>query len=211
MRLWCVASVVISLAGCATALDRLADRIRARPWHLNQVALPDADDAASLLASLERRIADRLSAVIVYGETASYGDDIAGLSFIADGKPHILIKAALSSRARLVVLAHEGGHLLQPPFIGNQASEVFAAGVGFLVCRRLGKPMDEFHEGYLAQLKSDLDVLVTFRADIEYAASALVPVPVIAPGPVSRAAVIDTEDRDVDRDRHDGHPAWQVD
>jgi hypothetical protein len=81
----------------------------------------------------------------------------------------IALDGTLSPNAKLQVLAHEAGHILQPEGLTKAESEVFADAVALLVT---GDDVHVFSH-YLAGSKSGLGVLRIYRREIQWAARVL--------------------------------------
>ena len=90
-----------------------------------------------------------------------------------DGTEHVVrviaLNSTLSPNARLEVLAHEAGHLLQPPGLTDDEGQVFADAVSYLVTRGNRRT----YARYLSGHKSSLRVLKTYRREIQWAAKVL--------------------------------------
>ena len=113
-----------------------------------------------LWTTLERRL----------GWTVKFEDLNANLYGMTD-TPHriILINSSLSWNGRYAVLAHEGGHALQPSFISDTQGEAFAESVAALVAH---DGLWE-HARYIARVRSDIFVLVVEWRAIYRAAAIL--------------------------------------
>jgi hypothetical protein len=87
----------------------------------------------------------------------------------------IWIKRSLSVNAQFEVLAHEAGHLLQPPALADDAlSQLFAELVGVGVQHFYGSATaDETGAAYLSQFKYTFGAARAMRHDIDYAVKAL--------------------------------------
>ena len=81
----------------------------------------------------------------------------------------IVLDSSLSADAKLEVLAHEAGHLLQPPGLVGDEGQVFADAVSYLVTRGNRRT----YARYLSGHKSALSVLRTYRREIRWAAKVL--------------------------------------
>lgn len=201
--MWCL--LFVWLASCHP-LERYAREIRATPWIEQTAVVPEGDDAKLAAERLTVRIREQLVAIVVYSGMEDYGG-VLGLTL--RNERHILVHKDLGWNARLVVLAHEAGHLLQPRMLTDAESEVFVEGVSWLVGRRLhGDFADEAHRRYLAQYKALLWVWRAYRADILYAVELLAPPERIdwradgAFGPDAFVPAIDLEDREGQNPNH---------
>lgn len=81
----------------------------------------------------------------------------------------IALDGTLSPNAKLQVLAHEAGHILQPEGLSRVEAEVFADAVAYLYTHDDGPVFAR----YLAGNKSGLHVLKTYRREIKWAARVL--------------------------------------
>ena len=188
-------------------LTGFAGLIARTPWAAQAAVLPDGDGAEVQARGLERRIQDHLAAVIIYGDMQPYGDYV-GVT-LRDSR-HILVRQDLGWDAKLLVLAHEAGHLLHPPTLTDEESEAFAEGVSWLVGRRLyGTFADEAHRRYLTRYKAHLGIWRTFRPDIDYAVTLLAPRPPVDWGPAEPfLPAVDLEQRWPGRSEH-GDPTGE--
>lgn len=117
------------------------------------------------------------AALYVYtGTRVSYtlgnGPDGAGGYTILE-KRLVFVDPAYSWNARLVVLAHEAGHVLQPVHLTEPEGEVFAESVGYLVLRHFGAGNVKAHGHYLAQYKSGLYIIRQYDREIRRGARVL--------------------------------------
>jgi hypothetical protein len=117
--------------------------------------------------------AQELQAVlsVVNGVTVTYGDS-HGYDGLTQHRS-IVISESMEWNARMEVLAHEAGHVLQPNGLTQAEGEVFAEGVAYLVLRHYGHDRIELHAHYLAARKSGLYVLENYATDIKHAAGVL--------------------------------------
>lgn len=102
-------------------------------------------DALSLESKLE---------TLNYGVSYAHGLEVDGQEAygVTDMEAHtITIDAELSWNARLAVLAHEGGHTLQPGWVTSRQAEAFAETVAMLVSHDGYRE----HARYLAHMRMD--------------------------------------------------------
>jgi hypothetical protein len=103
-----------------------------------------ADDDYWRALGLQLRI-ESLGYSVTYAEDLQYGGQKAyGLTI--PSMHQVFIDSSLHWNARYAVLAHEGGHILQPVWVDGEQGEVFAESVAILVT---GGPLRE-HARYLA-------------------------------------------------------------
>lgn len=157
-----IAACVLSL--CSTdPLDKLEREARSfSAWEQSYDA-PTGSDRAGEYGRLARVIAVVLGAEVreqAIGQVAGYTIRQERL---------IVIDSSLSTNAKLEVLAHEAGHLLQPPGVEGDDGQVFADAVSFLVTGRNSRT----YARYLAGHKASLHVLKTYRREIKWAAKVL--------------------------------------
>ena len=84
----------------------------------------------------------------------THGFDAYGLTFFQNRA--VVVEEALSWTARYAVLAHEGGHTMQPASLTGQQKEVFAEIVAALVTRTHLRE----HARYLARTRGDYLLVV---------------------------------------------------
>jgi hypothetical protein len=149
--------------GCAPKTLRMAARIN----HFAASYIPTpGDEMAGPLAELEKRLTG-------WGITISDLPAMAPYSGIADAQSRtIQLKPGLSVNARFEVLAHEAGHLFQPPALdsGSQVGQLFAEMVGVGVQKFYdSKTAEKVAAPYLAQLKFAFPSYRWMKHDINYA------------------------------------------
>lgn len=161
-------AVVLALfaCGCAPSVIDLALEI---PHFEARVVTFAGDDHADAARALEERLTAWGIRIIAYHPaTADLG--MADIELRA-----IFIHPSLSLNGRLQVLAHEGGHFLQPMSAwGDLAvSQVFAQLVSHGVCRYYGLTDELMFANYLAGYKHALASERYLRRDIQFAVEAL--------------------------------------
>lgn len=172
---WMLVGVVALLAvsGCGPRALRLAQDLS----HFEATYIPSTGDTmAGPLAELTARL-ERWG--VTLGELPAVFSEV-GLTYRADRR--ILLRVGLSVDARFEVLAHEAGHLLQPPALDDDAvAQLFAELVGVGVQKFYGsRTADRTAAAYLAQFKWTFAMEPYLRRDIDYAVKVLtgqVPLP----------------------------------
>jgi hypothetical protein len=156
----------VLLSACAPKTLRLAEQIN----HFAADYQPTPGDSMRApLEALEKRLAD-------WGVTVGeIPPTFGGIGLASAENRTILLKPGLSVNARFEVLAHEAGHLLQPPTLGDQAvAQLFAELVGVGVQKFYGSQTAELVAArYLAQFKYAFAAEKHLRTDIQYAVEAL--------------------------------------
>ena len=147
------------------------------PWRLSWLAvetlamqpgylrMPDGVDNYWRAKDLEARLAN-------LGWTVSYEEDHPNYFGQTRYNDHaIVVNKSLSWNAKYAVLAHEGGHVLQPPRLTNEQSEIFAEAVAAMVTGlKVREPAR-----YMASLKGDVLIMVVYWQEIYRAADTLQP------------------------------------
>jgi hypothetical protein len=151
------------LSACAPKTLRMASRIS----HFAATYEPTpGEEMADALADLQTRLT---TWGITLGDLPPTSPNVGVAD--AHGKT-ILIRAGLSVNARFEVLAHEAGHLLQPPSMesGSMHGQVFAEMVGVGVQKFYGsKTAEKVAAAYLAQMKYAFPAYKWMKHDIDYA------------------------------------------
>ena len=158
-----IAACVLSL--CSTdPLDRLERQASSLTFWQQSYDAPSGTSREQDLLKLQRLVETVLGVQV---QQAGAPPGTAGVS----SREHriIALDGTLSPNARLQVLAHEAGHVLQPDGLSKQEAEVFADAVSLLVTG------DDAHvySQYLAGSKSGLHALRTYRREIQWAARVL--------------------------------------
>jgi hypothetical protein len=91
-----------------------------------------------------------------------------GLSYEDGMQKYVLVNGDLSVNGRIEVLAHELGHMFQPPLASRMEHEVFAELVSVEVCKRFGVDSSKASARYLQADKSALSVGRTHRLEIAF-------------------------------------------
>ena len=147
------------------------------PWRLSWLAIetlvmqpgylrmPQGVDSYWHVKDLEARLT-------ILGWTISYQPDSERYYGVTSYNQHtIVINESLSWNAKYAVLAHEGGHALQPPRLTQEQSEIFAESVAALVTGwKVREPAR-----YMASLKGDLLIMAVYWQEIYRAANMLQP------------------------------------
>lgn len=159
-----VLSVVILLH----APWRLAALVcEAEVMHPGRVRMEQGNDGYWHAIELETRLIG-VGFSVAYVKGLSYaGQEVYGLTEIAQHK--ISVDADLSWDARYAVLAHEGGHVLQPIWLDGREPEAFAEMVAMLVAHDGIRE----HARYLAGLKSEVLVVALSEWQAIYHAAAV--------------------------------------
>jgi hypothetical protein len=137
------------------------------------------DDAKAALSRLETVARYVLGFKLDYveelaAETGNYGQTMRGWHPDGSAVRATQITAELQTNARAHILAHEIGHMLQPPgLMKGPESEVFAETVAFLVMERLGLHTLNESAAYLSQYKASLGVIDVHRRDLEWAVTVI--------------------------------------
>ena len=164
MRAW--ACVLALLApGCASTVDQVISHALRTPIGEATYTPASGSRHASALARLERRL-EALGVSVFYvrfDETPSPWGRAHGLVRVIE------IDETLTPDGRLEVLAHEAGHLFQPPSLTPVEAQVFAEFVGAEVCARLGYDIAATSGRYLGQFKHALAGIRATRVDREAA------------------------------------------
>lgn len=162
---WCLSAAIVALHTPWRLMGLAAESFVLRPA---QARISSGDERYWEAQSLETRLARM-------GWTTSYthglmtrGERAYGLT---DRAQHsIAIEAGLRWNERYSVLAHEGGHILQPDWVSAVQGEVFAEAVAALVVR--DGPRE--HARYLAAYRWDvLTVLLTEWRQVYHVAAIL--------------------------------------
>lgn len=161
----------IAMSACSHPLHSLADRIEQRPIG-GKYVLPQRTTSACLdtLTKLQDA-AMRMGVPILYEEPPhahAYGATNGRLIWI---DPELVPDAC----GHVEVLAHELGHILQPPALTERERQLFADGVSYLVVSRMCGyvPTARYVEA-LAVLKPDARILRLYRQEIETVVHALI-------------------------------------
>ncbi len=125
---------------------------------------------------VNRTIVEILGATVDYVgmEPGTYGRTYPdGYASRGIARRTIQVDESLDWTARLMVLAHEAGHLMEPDSLNKVEGEVFAEAVGYLVCRHYGLDDPQAHARYLASYKSGFHVFEDWALEIDYAVRVL--------------------------------------
>lgn len=148
-------------------LRNLDDAARANHWQQAGLAFPQGDEmywpAQELIITLQFTLGATIEFVPL--------EEDAGRTAMKERL--IQIDEKLHWNARFETLAHEGGHLLQPPGLGQSERETFAEAVSYLVGGKFKH--DSLFEAakYLAVHKDALHILTDYGDEIRQAASVL--------------------------------------
>lgn len=163
-----VIGLMVGLAGCASAVDRALGGARAGlapdAWYTETAG---GDPRA--LTVLQRR-AEWLGVDVAFLDP----DDAqlmgaTGISWLDETGRHVRVNKNLSVNGRLEVLAHELGHLYQPPLVSRTDAEVFAEAVSVLVCEKFGVDVTRQSGRYLTGHKASFGAAKAYRREIRYA------------------------------------------
>jgi hypothetical protein len=160
-------AMCVGLSACAPRVLYMAERISHFEATYDETP---GDSMAPAFYDLHRRLTD-------WGVTIGDLPPEAPYAGIAYGQHKtILLKPRMSINAKFEVLAHEAGHLLQPPAIeaGSQVGQLFAELVGVEVQKFYGSTTAEkVAAPYLAQMKYAFPAWRWMKRDIAYAVKAL--------------------------------------
>lgn len=170
--LWAVMAALDSRSSDAAVIAALRDRAQGISWRgasLAPIATAESQPALDNLEIVAQRVLGyHVTFVNGFKETTgNYGETTAlDRTIIIDG--------TVSEAMKLAVLAHELGHVLQPPRMAREEGEVFAETVALLVCRARGLDTFEASAAYVAVFASGLRALDR-QADIAWAVTVLSP------------------------------------
>jgi hypothetical protein len=154
----------------ADVLRTLRTRAETITWRGADLTPPTSAAAQPALASLEGIAVRVLGYSVTYVDgftaaTGNYGQTAPTLRTIE-------VDGTASDTMKLAILAHELGHVLQPPKMDRQENEVFAEAVALLVCRARGLDTFEASAAYVAVYRSGIRALDR-QADIAWAVAVL--------------------------------------
>ncbi len=157
----------LSLSACASRSDRVVARA-SQGLGYDGAYHPTEGGDPRMLQFLQRR-GEWFSVSIEYRPEGH--EDLrgaTGLSYQDETGRHVFVSADLSVNGRLEVLAHELGHMFQPPLATRMEGEVFAELVSVEVCKRLGVDTTIAAARYLQIDKSALRIGKTHKYEIAF-------------------------------------------
>jgi hypothetical protein len=167
----CALLLALLLTGCASSSARVLQRASEISHFAAGYTPTPGDDMAGPLAELTTRL--EAWGVRVEDLPETPGRPMVGLASLEYRV--VQIQRGLSVNARFEVLAHEAGHLLQPPGLQDRAvAQLFAELVGVGIGKFYGaKHCEEIAAIYLASFKYVFGAEPHLRRDITYAIEAM--------------------------------------
>lgn len=157
----------LGVSACASRADRVIAHASAG-LAFDATYIPTDGGDIRALKFLEHR-ADWLGVQVEYRPEGH--EDLrgaTGLSYRQDYEKHVFIDQSLPINGRIEVLAHELGHMFQPPSDNRAANDVFAELVSVEVCARLGVPSAASSIRYIKVHKSAFAVAKIYAPEIRY-------------------------------------------
>lgn len=156
--------ILVAVTGCAPSLRELAVKI---PSHEASYTPTTGNTMAPALDAL-------LGQLQSWGVEVRYEQDMTGFGLTDMANRIIVLRADMPVNAAFEVLAHEAGHLFQPPSIELLAhAEAFAEAVAVGVAEHYNHPYRHTAARYMAGIKTGLHILPDVKVDVEFAVKAL--------------------------------------
>jgi hypothetical protein len=162
--------------GCASMTERIVnDAMQGLVWDADYVPVDGGKPEA--LAALYEHLTKELRIDVQYLPADSETLRGAfGISYVAEGELFIKLRQDLSVNGTIEVLAHEGAHLFQPPYLNRSQGDVFAEIVSAHVASRLGVPNAVSTSAlWLRQHKPSLRMALDLQNEIAHVSNILTP------------------------------------